>query len=165
MADTIKDISGTRITRVYSAKFYFFKYITETNIEYFDIFPLILSLGKIGKVITGLNFHYLPPKMRIPLLNQMMKLKPDMIQSPVAFAKHFKKLVWAQRKWRPAQTCFKRYVLEDIRGGKILRIERPDWEKVMMQEKVEKFVSGQNQRVNIKKVWRDSIRKIRGMKI
>lgn len=160
--ETINKVQGTRITRVYSAKFYYFKYITEEpNNKWFDAFPLVFSLGKKGNMIQGLNFHYLPIPMRIPLLNLLRDVKPDMIKYPVAFARFFNKLMWTQRKWRPAQACFKKYKTEDIRGGKIIRIERPDWENTLNLPKADKFVTSKLGKVSSLKVWKDSIKKIR----
>ena len=159
--ETINKVQGTRITRVYSAKFYFFKYITGEDNKWFNIFPLVFSLGKKGRMIQGLDFHYLPIKMRIPLIEELKLIKPDMVKSPVAFARYFKRLMWTQRKWRPAQVCYKRYDIGNIRGGKIIRIERGDWERTLLQPKVEKFVTSTLGKVASGRVWRESIKKMR----
>ena len=72
--EQINTVAGTRITRVYSAKFYYFKYVTEERNKWFNVFPLVFSLGKRGNIIQGLDFHYIPPNMRIPLITMLRNI-------------------------------------------------------------------------------------------
>ena len=160
--EQINTVAGTRITRVYSAKFYYFKYVTEERNKWFNVFPLVFSLGKRGNIIQGLDFHYIPPNMRIPLLTMLRNLQPNLTKQPVAFARYFNKLMWTQRKWKPAQACFKKYTLDNIRGGKIIRIAPKDWDEVLLRPKIDKFVTQKGSKVASGRVWKDSIKYIRG---
>jgi hypothetical protein len=172
-AEDIK-ISGTRVTRIYSAKFYFFKYITYNPNEYYNVFPLVFSLGKVPKkggsdlsegggdaLFQGLDFHYLPPKMRLPLLDDLEKLSPNLHRSPVAFAKFFKGLLFTMRKFRPAKVCYRRYVIKNIRGGKILRIPKENWRDLLTTPKVEHFVTSTFGKYASERVWKNSLVEMR----
>lgn len=43
------------------------------TLPYYDTFPLVLPIGVIPGGFSGLNFHYLPPLLRLKLLEQMQK--------------------------------------------------------------------------------------------
>ena len=181
-------ISGKRVTRIYSAKFYFFKYITYNPNEYYNVFPLVFSLGKVPKakgkrgklkgssieselseggsgggdsLFRGLDFHYLPPPMRIPLLDELEKISPDLHRSPVAFAKFFRGLLFTMRKYRPAKVCYRHYIIKNIRGGKILRINKEDWRGLLEKPKVEHFVTSTFGKYASERVWKNSLREMR----
>ena len=156
----IKQISGVSVKKILSAKFYLFKYITKKPNEYYNIYPLVFTLGKINSdLFLGIDFHYIPPKQRIPLLYEMYELTPSLVTSPLRFSSIFKKLMVSVRKYRPALVAFKRYNISSIIAGKMIKIDPADWETALL-EPVEKFVSGTRQ-VSTKKVWKDSLVKQR----
>ena len=181
----IHKISGRRVTRIYSAKFYFFKYITHNPNEYYNVFPLVFSLGKVpkakgkrgklkgssveselsegggGSLFRGLDFHYLPPDMRVPLLDELEKLSPDLHRSPVAFAKFFRGLLFTMRKFRPAKICYRHYIIKNIRGGKILKINKEDWRGLLEKPKVEHFVTSTFGKYASERVWKNSLKEMR----
>ena len=174
----IHKISGRRVTRIYSAKFYFFKYITHKPNEYYNVFPLVFSLGKVPKtkggselseggsgggdsLFRGLDFHYLPPDMRLPVLDELEKLSPNLHRSPVAFAKFFRGLLFTMRKFRPARICYRHYIIKNIRGGKILRINKEDWRSLLMKPKVEHFVTSTFGKYSSERVWKNSLKEMR----
>jgi hypothetical protein len=176
---SIMKIQGQRVPRIYSAKFYFFKYLTyaPTN-RYYNMYPLVFSLGKVPKLkgqsslsdsgsgggdslFRGLDFHYLPIPMRLHLLNELRSISPDLYQSPVAFAKYFLKFMWKVRKYRPARVCYRHYKLKNIRGGKIIKIDLNDWDTIIQQPKVEKFVTASLGIYSPERVWKESLKEIR----
>jgi hypothetical protein len=53
--------------------FYTFRYEAKT-VDAYDSYPLMLALKKDSKGIFGMNFHYLPPKLRFALFEAMMPL-------------------------------------------------------------------------------------------
>jgi len=178
MATKIGELEGTRITRIYSSKFYFFKYITHApGNDYYNIFPLVFSLGRVPKekkrlksdmeskasanIFRGLDFHYLPPDMRILLLDEMKKISPSLFRSPIQFAKYFQDIMWKVRKWRPARVCYRHYKMSNVRGRKIIRIERPDWDRVLVQPKVENFVTSTFTKFSSERVWKLSLIEMR----
>jgi hypothetical protein len=182
--EKIQGIEGQRITRIYSAKFYFFKYITYNPNEYYNVFPLVFSLGKVPKskkshshgtqsemsdsgagggdsLFRGLDFHYLPPEMRIPLLDELRKISPDLYRSPVAFSKFFRNLMWKVRKYRSARVCYRHYIIKNIKGGKILRIHKDNWNDLLMTPKVEHFVTSTFGKYSSERVWKNSLKEMR----
>ena len=100
--------------------------------------------------------------MRRPLLTMLRNLQPNLTKQPVAFARYFNKLMWTQRKWKPAQACFKKYTLDNIRGGKIIRIAPNEWDEILLRPKIDKFVTQKGSKVASGRVWKDSIKYIRG---
>ena len=175
---SIMKVQGQRVARIYSAKFYFFKYLTYApGNRYYNMYPLVFSLGKVPKsqgvsqldggsgggnsLFRGLDFHYLPPEMRLPLLNELRSLSPDLYKSPIAFSKYFLKFMWKVRKYRPARVCYRHYKMKNIRGGKIIRIDTGDWDNVIQQPKVEKFVTSSLGIYSPERVWKESLKQIR----
>ena len=53
--------------------FYMFRYEAKTTDQY-DRYPLMLALQRDAKGIFGMNFHYLPIKLRFALFESMMPL-------------------------------------------------------------------------------------------
>jgi hypothetical protein len=50
---------------------FFYDPKTKVKLPYYDTFPLVLPLEVIPKGFAGLNFHYLPPGLRLRLLENM----------------------------------------------------------------------------------------------
>mgnify|MGYP000978104175 CR=1 FL=1 len=88
-----------------AGSFYFFKYKSKyyelKKLKYYDRQPLILCLKKEGKYMWGINFHYLPKRIRYKLLKvlsilngeqfltnrNLPKIKWDMFKIQVEFVK------------------------------------------------------------------------------
>lgn len=58
---------------IISGMFYSFRYMAKT-VDTYDQYPLILVLDKTRDGILGMNFHYLPLKIRFALFESMMPL-------------------------------------------------------------------------------------------
>ena len=176
--ESINKIKGQRVARIYSAKLYFFKYITnEPTNRFYNMYPLVFSLGKVPEfkgasamsdggaggdsLFRGLDFHYLPPTMRVSLLNELRGLSPDLYKSPVAFSKYFLNFMWKVRKYRPARVCYRHYKMKNIRGGKVIKIDTGDWDQILQQPKVEKFVTPSMGIYSPERVWKESLKEIR----
>jgi hypothetical protein len=50
---------------------FFYEPKTKERLPYYDTFPLVLPLERIEGGFAGLNFHYLPPVLRLRLLENM----------------------------------------------------------------------------------------------
>lgn len=59
--------------RMIPGMFYTFNY-RATTVKHYDRFPVILVLDRTPNSILGMNFHYLPPKLRFALFESMMPL-------------------------------------------------------------------------------------------
>jgi hypothetical protein len=60
-------------------KMYFFFYDPKTKdkLTYYDRFPLVIPIEKHRDGFLGINLHYVEPKIRIKILNKLMKNLTD----------------------------------------------------------------------------------------
>ena len=152
----IKTIKGTIVRRILSAKFYFFKYLTEKPNEYYNMYPLVFSLGRVKGGFWGIDFHYIAPKRRIVLMSDLRQVSPSLVKSPIRFASEFRKRMSKVRKFRPAKIAFKRYNTDNIIAGKIIRIAPEDWDAAI-QEPVERFINSKGNKLSSKKIWKETL--------
>ena len=61
------------VTNALLGKMYFYSYNPKwkDKLPYYDTFPLVFPIEKYGDGFLGLNFHYLPPKHRAILMDQL----------------------------------------------------------------------------------------------
>lgn len=103
--------------------------ITKKKLPYWDRFPLVLVLKMSKNSILGLNFHYLPLRLRFLLFDKLVRktininnqkkivLTPKMIRDQVVF-------------YKECIPCIKRYRFRNIRS-KILFIPDDQWIKTL----------------------------------
>ncbi len=66
--------------RVLEGRLYFFNYEAKMkNLPYYDEFPLVYVIKNFGSYFYGANLHYMNPKSRVPVINN---LKRDKINIP-----------------------------------------------------------------------------------
>lgn len=170
--DQYKDKRKKRLDpRRAAGKLYFFIYDAKWKDElpYWDRFPLIFLLNTNdartkGKSFMGLNFHYLPYKQRIELLNALMKidssdkLKEDnKVRIAYATVLKYSKL---------AKPCIKTYLNDHVKSD-FIEVPKEDWEYAMLlgtakypREKFARSRSGKITDVPRAKVWADSLKKV-----
>ena len=88
------------------------------TLPYYDTFPLVLPLEGIKGGFSGLNFHYLPPLLRLQLLENMQRYatskKIDIARFDVS---------WARVKNIPlVKPTIKKYLYKHVRSS-FLRID------------------------------------------
>ena len=117
-------------------KMYMFKYDPKTKdkLPYYDTFPLVMPLETYGGGFLGINFHYLPPKIRKALLDAS---RGSMSYSNLSRNKYIRPTI-------------KRYLNKHV-TSKFLQIDEEDWETSIYLP-VERFVKAGN-----RKVWSNSI--------
>ena len=154
---------GKRISDIKLGRMYFFRYqsqssasgrdILQTKDEIYDAFPLIFCLGEYPNLIEAFNFHYIEPNLRARLLGKMFMYlnNEDFNNKTKLFATKFKKVIQANRLFRPAKDSFKTYKPGRIRS-KILEVHPLDWELAIMLP-TERFVTPDGARVSSKKIW------------
>ena len=117
--------------RMYS---YFYDPKYAEVLPYYDIFPvtLILQLEKNG--FMGLNLHYIPPRYRIALLDQLYRYAvkddedADDMQTRLRISWDILRSA-AKLKW--AKPCLKRYLTSHV-VGPALEITPDHWDTVAM---------------------------------
>ena len=60
------------------------------------------------------------------------------------------------RKYKLAKVAFKRYNIDSIIAGKIIRIKPEDWDQAIL-EPVEKFISSRGNKISSKKIWKETL--------
>lgn len=114
--------------RTFIGRMYFFFYNPKTKdkLPYYDIFPLVIPLEKYDDGFLGINLHYVAPKIRFKILDNLsntlnnskidettrMKISYDYIKS-----------ISSINMIRP---CLKRYLTRHV-GSKFLHIDASEW--------------------------------------
>jgi len=122
---------GKMMTYVYDPKF-------KDKLKFYDTHPLIIMLEKTNNGWYGANLHYLPPKLRVALLQEIEYNKRPLRQISTALEKN--------PLTRP---CLKRYLTKQIRSVPVT-VPKEEWE-IAIQLPFESFVKEAN-----KTVWRIS---------
>ena len=122
--------------RMIPGMFYTFTYQASTTQQY-DKFPLILVLDRTADSILGMNFHYLPPKLRFGLFESMMPLIAPLpvFQLSRVFLTYQK---LKQRRLIGKLPTIKRYTYANIRGRAVF-ISPIEW-AVALAYPSERFV-------------------------
>lgn len=122
--------------RMIPGMFYTFTYQATTTRQY-DKFPLILVLDRTADSILGMNFHYLPPKLRFGLFESMMPLIAPLpvFQLSRVFLTYQK---LKQRRLIGKLPTIKRYTYANIRGRAVF-ISPIEW-AVALAYPSERFV-------------------------
>ena len=87
------------------------------TLPYYDTFPLVLPVESFRGGFVGLNFHYLPPALRLRFLEQMQRFQTS-TSSNARFD-----ISWNRVKTMPfAKACAKKYLYSQVRSS-FLKIE------------------------------------------
>lgn len=113
------------IDRDVGAGMYLFNYDPKlkAKLPYYDTFPLVIPFRFDFLSFHGLNLHYIHPAVRFVVLNKLIDLQNK------------KKVNWDTLKqfsmFPEIQPCVKQYLYTHL-GSSFLKINRPDWETVVM---------------------------------
>lgn len=71
----IEDKTSKRFKYRKPGYIYMFRYVPpdKKELEFYDEFPVIITFGFSGNVVQGINLHYLPIRIRLILLLQILK--------------------------------------------------------------------------------------------
>lgn len=141
---------------------YTFMYEPETeNLDYWDRFPLVLRMldeSDSRSSMMGINLHYLNPLFRRMLMMSLIsKLSGDPADpNSKIFGLNISRLLKPANKY--GRVCIRRYKYDNIRG-KVLKIPPEHWLKVIFLPTYQ-FIGAKPE-----KVWKDSYRKIRRLRV
>ena len=143
-------------------RMYFYKYRPSPVETKFDLYPLIFILKKSEGHFEGINFHYMSPKHRGMLLENMFLYlnKLDYQNNQKILFNTFIKVIRNNRKFRYAKHCYRYYNYENVES-KILEVHPLDWEIAMMV-KTECFYSNTGRRITSRRVWKETDINARG---
>ena len=112
--DVITDAaaSGTLTGRMWLGRMYFFVYNPKhkTTLPYYDMFPLVLPIERYSDGFLGINFHYLYPKDRAFLLDEIKMFVNDKTLSEKARILLTYDMLRGFTKFKRAKPCLKRYL-------------------------------------------------------
>jgi hypothetical protein len=145
MVSTI--VPGNLYMYAYDPKF-------KAELPYYDRFPLVFPFRALPDGFIGLNMHYLPYKIRIALLDQLLIFKSNNRLDHTTRLKYSWGAINGASSFSAAIPCVKQYLYGHVRS-KFRQINSEDWATAMLLP-VEKFVGAPKEMV-----WSDSKRTIR----
>ena len=103
---------GTLTGRLIPGRMYFFMYNPKhrATLPYYDLFPLVLPIQKFSDGFLGINFHYLYPKDRAILLDELKIFVNDRTLSDIARIKVSYDMLRGFTRFKRAKPCLKRYL-------------------------------------------------------
>jgi len=138
---------------------YFYDPKTKDKLPYYDIFPLVMpfdiATNKEGIIdgFVGINFHYLPPMLRMKLFAAVKEhTNNDRFDDKTRVM-----LTWNTLRHAAAfpgiLSCVKRYLFSHIQSS-LLKINPFDWKTAIMLP-VQQF-----QKTSTQTVWRHSVERV-----
>jgi len=142
------------ITKIKLGDMYLYRYLPKhrKTLPYYDLYPMIIALDYKKGGFLGMNLHYIPPKYRVVLLNNL-----DSTVKTVAGRDIFKikyPLIAAAKKYAYAMPCLKHYKYSQLKSM-VRRIPPEEWSLASLLP-IEKFVKESKQTV-----WKESINRAR----
>jgi len=151
----IKD-SDKYKTRTTLGKMYLFGYKAkhEATLPYYDRFPIIFPIGRVGKRLLGINFHYLSYKPRAILMDSLYELANNTKYDETTKLKMTYATLNSVAKSKLFKPTVHSYLASQLRT-KFVEIPSADWDTAIFL-KIQDFGG-----VSASKVWADSKRKSR----
>jgi hypothetical protein len=128
------------------------------TLPYYDTFPLIFPFAKDNETFTGINFHYLPTKVRVVLLKNLLDFATDRKLDENTKLKLSWQYVAGVSKYRGVSAAVKKYRYDQVQSS-FLFVPADQWFNAVMLP-FERFRTGVNETNYSKQtVWRDSLGK------
>ena len=141
--------------KIIPGSMYMFAYYAKhaETLPYWDAFPIIFPVSMYDDGFLGINFHYLPPRLRAVLMDKLYTIVNDPM-----LTEHAKiKLTWSMLnsvvRDKLFAPCVKRYLYSQFRS-KFIYVDPDSWDIALFLP-TENFQKASNQ-----KVWAASRRKI-----
>lgn len=147
----LRDASLTSTMIPGSMYLFFYDPKLKAELPYYDRFPLVLPFRKVKGGFYGLNFHYLPPLLRVKLLDRLLQFSTTAGITEETRLRFKYQLIAGSAKFAWAQPCVKMYLNNHV-VSRFALIDPKDWVTAMLLP-VERFVGA-----NKDSVWRESRR-------
>ena len=130
---------------------YFFAYDPKhkETLPYYDMFPLILPVEKYSDGFLGINFHYLYPKDRAILLDQLMRFANNKNLDETTRIQLSYQSLGNFTRYKRAKPCLHRY-LDTFMKSQMVLVPPADWGTALFLP-VERF-----RKMNKTAVWAES---------
>ena len=143
---------GRKVANMEEGKIHMFFYDAKgkDKLPYFDRFPLIITIDRQPTHFTGLNLHYLSPRMRVDFLTKIDEFMSDRnMDENTKFRMRYETLQGISRL-KAFKPCFKKYLYSHVQS-KIVEVPIDKWELITM-------LPSQQFTINANTVYADSRR-------
>ena len=142
---------GTLTGRLIPGRLYFFMYNPKHKgvLPYYDTFPLVLPIQKFSDGFLGINFHYLIPKDRAILFDELKVFVNDRTLGPMTKIKIKYDMMRGFTRFKRAKPCLKRYLTTYLKS-QFIPIGTDEWAPALFLP-VEQF-----RKRNKQAVWAES---------
>ena len=142
---------GTLTGRLIPGKLYFFMYNPKHagTLPYYDTFPLVLPIQKFSDGFLGINFHYLIPKDRAILFDELKVFVNDRTLGAMTKIKIKYDMMRGFTRFKRAKPCLKRYLTTYMKS-QFIPVGPDEWAPALFLP-VEKF-----RKRNKQAVWAES---------
>ena len=124
------------------------------DLDYYDKFPLVLTLEKYSDGFLGLNLHYLPIQYRVAFLGKLMPYAVHGDEDGIKRLRVSYDILNASKRFKAFRPCLKRYLNSHIRS-KVLAVQPNEWDVATFLP-VQQFKGA-----TAKTVWQESVNEIR----
>ena len=144
-------VSKPRVGDMYS---YLYVPIKKKQLPYYDMTPLTMVIENYKYGFLGLNLHYLKPKFRQALLNELYSYLNNKAMDETTRLRISYNIISRFSRFKYAMPCVKRYKTSRIRS-KILKVPPKEWNLAIY------LPSETFRKASKASVWNESINKIR----
>lgn len=138
-------------------KMFFFMYDAKhkSTLPYYDKFPLIFPVDRVQGGFYGLNFHYLPLKLRAQLMDALYDITNNDRYDESTKLKLSYGVLKGAEKFDLFKPTFKRYLTSHVRS-RFVEVYPSEWDIALFLNS-EQFIGASKT-----KVWADSKKNIKG---
>ena len=143
--------SESLVAKSVLGKMYFYSYNPKwkNELPWYDTFPLVFPIERYPDGFLGLNFHYLAPKHRAILMDQLKAFANNNKYDETTKLKLSYNMLKGFTKYKRARPTVHRYLNSKV-NSKFVLINADEWEVALFLP-VERF-----KKANKKKVWAHS---------
>lgn len=126
--------AGDTVTTTYTGRMYMFFYDAKhkETLPYWDRFPLVIILQHYNDGFLGLNLHYIPPRFRVVLLNELYTYlvnKKEMDESTRLQISY--DIIKSVTRLKYAKPCLKRYLKSHL-DSRVSEVPVEYWDMMAM---------------------------------
>ena len=143
--------SDSLVAKSVLGKMYFYSYNPKwkNELPWYDTFPLVFPIEKYSDGFLGLNFHYLAPKDRAILMDQLKAFANNKKYDETTKLRLSYNMLKGFTKYKRARPTVHRYLNSKV-NSKFVLVNADEWEVALFLP-VERF-----KKANKKKVWAHS---------
>jgi hypothetical protein len=138
---------GDKVGRPQIGHMYHFRYDPKGKgtLPYYDTFPLIFMVGPAEKGFYGINLHYLPPKLRAALMDNLYDVASNKRYDQNTKLRISYDILKGASKYRYFKPTFKHYLNAHV-NSQFLKIDSAEWDIALFLP-TERFEKAKKSRV------------------